>query len=209
LALCLFFAMIHILVFNVLIMYLFFDTETTGLPKNYKAEVTDLENWPRLVQLAWLVYNEKGEEIAEGNRIVKPEGFTIPKQASDVHGISTERALAEGLALSEVMQEFAEVVKEAKLLVAHNMSFDEKIAGAEFLRQAIEHDLFNTARFCTKEASTNFCAIPGPYGYKWPTLSELHIKLFDRDFEGAHDALVDVRACADCFFALVKKGVIS
>lgn len=189
-------------------MYLFFDTETTGLPKNYKAPVDDLENWPRLVQLAWLIYDEQGKELSQGNRIIKPEGFTIPTQASNVHGITTEKALAEGLDLSEVMQEFAEEVKNSKLLVAHNMSFDEKIVGAEFLRKKIEHDLFSTSRFCTKEASTDFCAIPGYYGYKWPTLSELHIKLFNEDFEGAHDALVDVRACARCFFELAKLGVI-
>lgn len=189
-------------------MYLFFDTETTGLPKNYKAPVEDLENWPRLVQLAWLIYDEQGKEISEGNRIIKPEGFVIPTQASDVHGITTERALAEGLDLEAVMREFAEEVKNSKLLVAHNMSFDEKIVGAEFLRKNISHDLFTTSRFCTKEASTDFCAIPGYYGNKWPTLSELHIKLFDKDFEGAHDALVDVRACANCFFELVKLGVI-
>ena len=44
-------------------MYLFFDTETTGLPKNWKAPITDLENWPRLVQLAWLVYDNIGNKI--------------------------------------------------------------------------------------------------------------------------------------------------
>lgn len=189
-------------------MYLFFDTETTGLPRNYRAPLTDLENWPRLVQLAWLLYDENGQEIASADRIVKPEGFIIPEQASNVHGISTEKALAEGLELHNVMNEFSEALKKAKVVVAHNMSFDEKIVGAEFLRKNIDHNLFELFRLCTKEEATDFCAIPGPYGNKWPTLSELHIKLFNEDFEGAHDALVDVRACANCFFKLIELGVI-
>ena len=79
-------------------MYLFFDTETTGLPRNWKAPVTDLNNWPRLVQLAYLYYDADGKKIMGGDCIIKPEGFTIPTDASRVHGITTERALEEGVA---------------------------------------------------------------------------------------------------------------
>lgn len=74
-------------------MYLFFDTETTGLPKNWKAPVTDLNNWPRLVQLA---YDSNGNKISGGDFIIKPEGFSIPTESSRIHGISTERALRAG-----------------------------------------------------------------------------------------------------------------
>lgn len=59
-------------------MYLFFDTETTGLPKRWNAPVTDLENWPRLVQLAWIMYDDRGNMLESRDVIVKPEGFTIP-----------------------------------------------------------------------------------------------------------------------------------
>jgi len=58
------------------------------------------------------------------------------------------------------------------------------------------------------DESTDYCKIPGSYGYKWPSLSELYFKLFDKDFEDAHDAVVDVRACTECFFKLKNKGVI-
>ena len=68
-------------------MYLFFDTETTGLPKNWNAPITDLNNWPRLVQLAYLCYDNEGNELSRGDFIVKPEGFTIPRDASRIHGI--------------------------------------------------------------------------------------------------------------------------
>lgn len=189
-------------------MYLFFDTETTGLPRSWQAPVTDLNNWPRMVQLAWLLYDESNQEIQRKSYIIKPEGYLIPEAASRVHGISTEKALAEGLDLSEVLSEFANEIKQAKYIVAHNMSFDEKIAGAEFLRKQIANDLFGTQRICTMKSSTEFVNIPGNYGLKWPSLAELHFKLFNKGFDGAHDALVDVDALAKCFFELKKQRII-
>lgn len=116
-------------------MYLFFDTETTGLPINWKAPVSALNNWPRLVQLAWLHYDKDGNKIGGNSYIIKPEGFTIPSDASRVHGITTDRALSEGIALQGVLNDFQNLISQASYLVAHNMSFDEKIVGAEFLRK--------------------------------------------------------------------------
>jgi DNA polymerase III epsilon subunit-like protein len=192
-------------------MYLFFDTETTGLPRDWNAPVTKLDNWPRLVQLAWLLYDENGNKLDERVHIVKPEGFSIPPESAKVHGITTEKALAEGKDLHSVLEEFAEQVAEAKFLIAHNMSFDEKIMGAEFLRCEIKNDMFQTERICTMLSSIDFCRIPSNSGsgYKWPRLSELHIKLFGKDFEDAHDALVDTNACARCFFELKAKDIIN
>jgi len=189
-------------------MYLFFDTETTGLPKSWKAPVSDLNNWPRLVQIAWLQYDAEGEKISGQDYIIKPDGFTIPVEASQVHGITTEQAIQEGVALNSVLEEFSKLIDESTVLVAHNMNFDEKIIGAEFLREGIQNRLFEIERLCTMKASTNYCQLPGNYGYKWPKLSELHIKLFDADFEEAHNASVDIEACAKCFWELKRRGVI-
>lgn len=155
-------------------MYLFFDTETTGLPINWKAPVSDLNNWPRLVQLAFLFYDKNGNKITSGDFIVKPEGFTIPTDASRIHGISTERAIREGESLKTVLQKFQTLINQAEVLVAHNMSFDEKIVGAEFLRIGMHNSITAKNKICTMQSTTNFCALNGPYGYKWPKLSELH-----------------------------------
>ena len=89
--------------------YLFFDTETTGVPRNYKAPSSDTRNWPRLVQLAWILTDENGNRIHTGNQIVKPDGFVIPADAAKVHGISTQRAMAEGIPLNEVINQFKAV----------------------------------------------------------------------------------------------------
>ena len=87
-------------------MYLIFDTETTGLPRNKNAPLTDFENWPRLVQLAWQLHDGKGKLISQKNFIIKPDGFDIPFKAEQVHGISTQRALEEGHDLTEVLRLF-------------------------------------------------------------------------------------------------------
>ena len=189
-------------------MYLFFDTETTGLPKNWKAPVTDLNNWPRLVQLAYLLFDSNGNKISEGDFIIKPSGFTIPLEVSRIHRITTERANNEGKDLLTVLRHFNSLIEKSSCLVAHNMSFDENIVGSEFLRNGMLNTIPSKNRICTMESSTNFCAINGPYGYKWPKLSELHYKLFKTDFEEAHNAMVDIHATSRCFWELAKKGVI-
>jgi len=187
---------------------LFFDTETTGLPRSWKAPVTRLDNWPRLVQLAWLTYDAAGNCLSEQNRIIRPEGFSIPADAASVHGISTERAMEEGLPLQEVLVEFSAQAQDAELLVAHNRSFDEKIVGAELLRHDFQNIIDVKRRICTMKSTTDFCRIHGPYGYKWPKLSELHYELFREYFEEAHNAAVDINATAKCFWELRRLGVL-
>ena len=189
-------------------MYLFFDTETTGLPKNWKAPVTDIDNWPRMIQIGWLLSDENGKRLDTGNLIIKPEGFTIPTEASNVHGITTEKAIAEGKDLETVLKQFAKLVAEAEFIVAHNISFDEKIIGAEFIRKNITTDFESKPKICTMKASTDLCKIPGPYGYKWPKLSELHIHLFGLDFIGAHDAFADIEATEKCFWEMRRLHAI-
>ena len=99
-------------------------------------------------------------------------------------------------------------MNRSKKLVAHNMQFDEKIVGAEFIRNNIKNSLPSKERICTMLKSKEFCAIPGSYGLKWPTLSELHTKLFGRDFDNAHDAYSDITATANCFWELKKLRII-
>ncbi|MDO6438792.1 DNA polymerase III subunit alpha [Cyclobacterium sp. 1_MG-2023] len=192
-------------------MYLIFDTETTGLPRNYNAPMSDLDNWPRLVQLAWQLHDEKGKLISNNNYIVKPEGFTIPYNSEKIHGISTQRALKEGHDLKKVLEIFEEDLKKTTFLVGHNIGFDISIVGAELLRTERPIVDLEKQALDTKDISTEFCAIPGGKGgkFKWPTLFELHQKLFGEGFGDAHDAAYDVDATAKCFFGLIKEGVQS
>ena len=189
-------------------MYLFFDTETTGLPKNWKAPVSDTRNWPRMVQIAWRQYTLDGNLLSSANHIIKPEGFTIPGDVARIHGITHERALAEGDLLKDVLNTFIRHAAESEIFVAHNISFDEKIIGAELIRTDLEDIFKGKEKICTMLESASFCKIPGPYGYKWPKLSELHYKLFGKSFQEAHNAAVDIEITAQCFWELRRRSLI-
>ncbi len=193
-------------------MYLIFDTETTGIPHNKTAPISDLDNWPRVVQLAWQLHDGKGKLLSQHNYIIKPEGFDIPYKAEQVHGISTKRALAEGHDLKKTLDIFQDDLKKTSRLVGHNIEFDISILGAEFLRKefAIE-DFLKIDKLDTGIASTEFCQLAGGIGgrLKMPRLVELHEKLFGKDFGDAHDASYDVAATARCYFGLLNKKVVT
>ena len=191
-------------------MYLIFDTETTGLPQNYSAPLTDFDNWPRCVQLAWQLHDETGKLISSGDYIVKPDGFTIPFNSEKVHGISTDRAHREGITLNEVMDAFSRDVEKSTFVIGHNLEFDLNIMGCEYLRMERDNPLSAKVSIDTKDESTEYCAIPGGRGrYKWPTLAELHHKLFEIGFEEAHNAAADVDATARAFLELIRLEVIN
>ena len=185
-------------------MYLIIDCETTGLPRNWKAPISDLGNWPRVVQVAWSRYDKADRHIQSTTHLVQPDGFTIPSEAQRVHRITTARARAEGKRLMTVLRELSAAAEKSEIIVAHNMRFDESVISAEYLRLGLDPPFGDKKRICTMMETTELCRLPGPYGYKWPTLSELHWELFKSEYEEAHDAGADVAACAKCFFELKK-----
>jgi DNA polymerase-3 subunit alpha len=192
-------------------MYLIFDTETTGIPRNKSAPLTDLENWPRLVQIAWQVHDSKGKLVSQHNYIIRPNGFDIPFKAEEVHGISTQRALREGNDLKQVLALFLQDLSLTHVLVGHNIEFDVNIIGAELLRLSFDPEpMLSLQKVDTGLASVEFCQLPGGVGgkLKMPRLNELHEILFGKKFDESHDASYDVAATARCFFGLIKKKVI-
>lgn len=192
-------------------MFLIFDTETTGLPHNKTAPITDLDNWPRLVQLAWQLHGTKGELLSHHSYLIRPDGFDIPYKAEQIHGISTRRATEEGRPLAEVLSVFADDLAKTGLLVGHNIEFDINIIGAELIRQQMPTERFlELNKVDTGIASTEFCQLQGGLGgkLKMPTLLELHKKLFGTDFGDAHDAAYDVAATARSFFGLIANKVV-
>lgn len=184
------------------------DTETTGLPRSWSAPVSDLNNWPRMVQIAWSVYDAGDRHVESISHVVRVDGFTIPQDAASLHGITTKRALAEGVELASVLAEFTQTVGRSEVVVAHNIDFDISVISAEYLRLGLEPPFEGKLLVCTKEESTDFCRLPGRFGYKWPTLPELHWALFKSTYVETHDAGADVAACASCFLELKRRGVL-
>lgn len=214
-------------------MYIVFDTETSGLPKQYNASAEDVDNWPRVIQLCWALYDESGNLVKRVSKLIKPDGWRLmtteeaykdaiqrgksPEDAEKGktfwidNGYSNEKLHAEGVPMSEVITEYIEDRLKCHFAIAHNLSFDSKIMRAEMVRAGLNHIEFTAKKICTMMKSTKHCQIPalnGRNGVKWPTLTELHKKLFGTNFEGAHDAGADVDACAKCFFELLRLKVI-
>lgn len=191
--------------------FLFFDTETTGLPKNYNASAEDVDNWPRIIQLAYMTFNANGEVLKSYCRLIKPDGWEIPKEEFWINnGYSTEKSIELGVPIRQALEELISERRDATHTIAHNISFDSKIVRAEMFRLN-DRTEFTGHKICTMHSSTAYCKIPyrnGRKGNKWPTLTELYESLFNKQFENAHDALADVRACAESFFELTKRKVI-
>lgn len=188
---------------------LFFDTETNGLPKDYNASPSALGNWPRMVQIGWIIKDEKGREIERREYIVKPDGFTIPDEISKLHRVTMERAEKEGIAANLILLALDDKSKTCDFIVGHNIKFDLMIVLSEMIRHGIETKIKDIPWGDTMLIGIDICKIPGYYSrYKWPKLNELYQHLFNKPLVNAHDAMIDISATADCYFEIIRRGII-
>ena len=193
-------------------MYLIFDTETTGLPKKWAAPISDTDNWPRCVQIAWQLHDEMGNLLEHQDYLIQPEGFNIPYDAERIHGISTELAQQQGVSLKEMLEKFNTALSKAKFIVGQNLGFDVNIMGCEFYRLGIQSPMSSMPILdtCT-EVTASLLKLPGGRGgkFKLPTLTELHQYLFSQPFAEAHNATADVEATTRCFLELIRTEVFT
>jgi DNA polymerase-3 subunit epsilon len=189
--------------------YLFFDTETTGLP-NRRLALSD-SSQPHICQLGAIVTDSIGSIKSEINLIIKPEGWIIPPEASKIHGITQEDAEKYGVSIKGALNLFSRLVSFSSVIVAHNISFDLELIAIQAERAEL-NIMFPDESFCTMKESHSHVKAPltqkqidaGFSGYKSPNLQETYKYFFGKEFEGAHDAMADVRACKDIFFELKR-----
>ena len=192
-------------------MRVFFDTETSGL-RNFKAEPSD-DSQPHMVQLAFLVDDLNGNTLQEYNYYIKlPEEVTMESGAVKAHGITRTTLDEHGISLASAVSAFNKACSKATELIAHNINFDLNVIRAAYIRsyspETSEAQHFEELDiFCTMLKATDVCKLPGRgKRYKWPTLNEAYRVLVDVEgFEGAHDALNDVRACRGVYYELKKR----
>lgn len=190
---------------------LFFDTETTGvISKRVRNCIEDVALMPHIVQLSWS-FNDH-----EGDFIIRPDGWTIPQEAANVHKITTERALKEGVPYVDAFKKFWVDLESADIICAHNAQFDIRMLIADYCRltnksRAQKFSEYIYAKKCidTMMETIDFvgaCFPDGTVG-KFPRLEELYFKLFQDTFN-AHNSMDDVRALRKCFYELKKIGLI-
>ena len=191
----------------------FYDTETTGLP-NFSQPSNDPAQ-PHMVQLAAILMDmDTKKEVQVIDLIIKPNGWEIPAEISAIHGITHEMAMDVGVSEKVATEALLDMVG-SRQRIAHNESFDARI-----LRIAVKRyfddllaDQWKAGQSkCTANMTTKICALPptakmvaaGRHHHKTPNLQEAFKHFFGKEFEDAHSALADVRACRDVYFEALK-----
>lgn len=183
-----------------------FDTETTGLPQ--WQEPSGGENQPHLVQLgAVLVDSESRKEIAALDVIIRPDGWVITPEITEINGISQERAMDEGIPEDEALDMFIDLYRQCCLRIAHNMTFDNRLIRIAMKR--FRDEVIPTPEW--KDKSLYYCTLVNARkimgGNKGHTLTEAYLYFTGKTLEGAHSAMPDTLACMEIYWA-IKDGFI-
>ncbi len=192
--------------------FLVFDIETTGLPKVKGAKSEDLNNWPRVVQISWLLLDSAFKEVNSETHYLKQDAG-IPIEATMIHKIDDKIIEEKGEDPKIIFEKFLTDIKRTSFIVAHNIDFDAPIIESEFIRYGLKKPFRGVKKLCTMKAGTKYCEIPKAYGsgYKYPKLEELFHKCFFSRFykiklEQSHDAQIDTTLTAKCFIKLKELG---
>ena len=193
---------------------LVFDTETTGLPER-NASIMDTHKWPHIVQLSYILYDTITKQIItmQDDLIKIPLTVEITPGSEAVHHISRLMCEANGISIIESLNYFNKALLKADVIIGHNISFDKRLIMVECMRANMrQHFTINGIRkeeYCTMKKSTELCqiVITNPDGTtycKFPTLTELHLKLFGNKPNGTHNALADILICLRCYMQIVN-----
>lgn len=196
------------------------DCETTGLPAF--RDPSDAPHQPHIVQLAMVLLDDDMVEQASVSLIIRPDGWTIPDEVATIHGITTEKALALGVEEKIATRLYAAMLYGSgdTTLVCHHVRFDQRIMRIAMLRAGFTKEWMEARpvkTFCTLDTSTPIVNLPPTpkmvaAGFNKPkaaSLSECVQFFFGETLEGAHDALVDVRACIRVYHELKRREAAS
>lgn len=188
-------------------MYLIYDLSGHRPISNWKAPFTDTFNWPRILHISWILLDEHFKPLEDFNAYAKHPGFKVSEQMTEQAHLDFAEYEENASGIKVIMEAFARVIEKADFTFSFNQTYNENIAGAEFLRTGVKHDLFKKENFCLMRESTFYCGLPGKAGkLKWPSLNELHAILFQQKYTPAGNARADVVAAARCFIKLMKLG---
>lgn len=194
---------------------LFFDLETTGLPETksfnsyYNYKHSEKYKNSRIVQISWIIANNKGKILTEHDYIIKPDGFIISDEASKIHGITTKKAIEQGIELVKIFEYFEKDVKNVTSMVAHNLNFDKNVLYAELYKYGyinLIKKLDTIMHLCTGEISKPLLKLPAFYSgeYKMPKLTELYKWCFNQEMTNAHNSKYDTINMKNCFYYMMN-----
>ncbi len=211
---------------------LLLDTETNGLPRNRYAPIALAGNWPAVLQLSWGVYElgPDGRTLVAGEKrdigLALDPAIPWDAGAAAIHGISEGEA-RRGTPPIRAFTELHRALREANVVVAHNLAFDKPVLRAAAYAVGLK-DLWPVAtgtgattgaiqEFCTMEATRGILRLPLPSAptsgrFKAPRLNELYTWLYGHvyDMSGAvlHTAASDTHCLERCIQGLLQRGII-
>lgn len=191
---------------------LYFDTETTGLPK--ASFPYNHPDQPHVTQLGFILEVD-GHDAMTVDTLIKPDGWEIGQVASDLTGITLDMCEKDGIPIADAVELFIVAAENADAIVCHNTAFDTKIMGMEYVRLRPDASpkliLSGRPTICTMLASMNVCRISkgdNRTDYKWPKLIEAMEFFFNEGLDGAHSAIVDILATRRVFHKLGGLGYL-
>lgn len=192
-------------------MKLAFDTETTGLPE-WRLPSDDARQ-PHVIQFAGILLDDDDNEVDYLSTLVKPRrDATMQPEAFKAHGISLQHAYDNGIEATALLDWFMDAIGKVDLVIGHNVSFDVRIMCILSARWTGAKWDCPHPQYCTLKRSQLLVDLPptdkmiaaGRTTPKPPKLSEAYEHFFGEELQGAHDALVDVRASVRIYQHLVK-----
>ncbi len=185
---------------------LFVDTETSGLPKDWKKPYSASGVWPSILQIAWIIYTREGKPIKTENHFIHDPTYQISPSSEKIHGITREFLEEHGERRKKVMRLlFKDLQQYRPLVVGYFMKLDFHMLSAGFYRSGLTNPLKKLPTFCLMKVTAPYCRVPSR---QYLRLDELYLYLFHRPLQHHHDAMADAQATAQCFFTLEKKGDI-
>tara|TARA_B110000208_G_C11642886_1_gene385129 strand:- start:222 stop:884 length:663 start_codon:yes stop_codon:yes gene_type:complete len=192
---------------------LVFDTETTGLPVGRNPSIRETKKWPHIVQLSCILFDTDTNEIIRSyDTVVKvPDNIKISEESISLHGISRDISNTRGLPVKDVLKEFNQMLIASDKVIGHNISFDKRVVMVESIRLYISQyftiDGARKPEYCTMKNSVDICKIEkvgkdGDKYFKYPSLTELHDKLFQKTPKNVHNSMVDILVCLRCYCKL-------
>ena len=186
-------------------MQIIIDTETTGLTRLSFANRFNYKQWPRMVQIAWAVV-EEGSIASRQTYLIQPDGYTIPATATQIHGISQEHAVDNGIPIRDVLQKLKATFNTCDSIIAHNLNYDLGIIESEALRQELTIQI-PKQRICTMHLGKQYLVqTKGIRRGGYPKLSQLYETLLGFGYSQAHSADNDVTACFHAYKKLRQLG---
>ena len=200
---------------------LVFDTETSDLPvKN--SSIYETNNWPYILQLSYILLDTDTNKIItyKNDYVNIPDHVVISEGSHKIQEISREKCNELGKPILVLLEEFNKCLIDANIIVGHNISFDKRMVFVECIRnnypqyftQFMNNTKIQKPEYCTMKNTVDLCKLGKINNrnnnlninqYKYPTLKELYMKLFNTAPNNLHDSIIDVLITLRCYMQLI------